>query len=168
MQGARMTLTTAYQVIHTYIATRLAPMAVIQAFQNAPAPATPYVSVARPTATPKGTEHKWTSTVETVRTQYEGSMQLWATVGTAPGTESAGDILRRVLALLASTKSVQYFSKNGIAMLAPSQVIDMPRVNGTSYVEEATVKLAFRFCDDATETSTIIAFENITHNIGST
>jgi len=162
-----MTLTSAYRLIHAYIVTRLTPMTVMQAFQNAPAPAVPYVSVSRPTATPKGTEHKWTATVETVRTQYEGSIQLWATVGTDPLSESAGDILRRVLALLTSTTSVQYFSKNGISMLAPGQVIDLPRVNGTSYVEEATVKLAFRFCDDATETSTIIAFENITHNIGS-
>lgn len=161
-----MTLTDCYKALHGYFMAKASPIVVQMAFQNAPAPATPYISLARPTATRKGTERKWTSTAETVRTQYEGRAQLWATCGTESVTENANDILRRITALLASTSSLAYFQSKGISIVGMDGPVDVPRLDANSYVNEATATLRFYFCDDATEASTTIDTEELTNNIG--
>lgn len=161
-----MTLLDCYKALQGYFKAKASPLVVQMAFQNAPAPATPYISLARPTARPLGTERKWTSTTETVRTQYEGRAQIWATCGTESVTENAADILRRMAALLRSTASVQYFQSKGIAILGFDGPNDVPRLDSTSYVNEAVGTVRFGFCDDATETATFIEFEEITNNTG--
>ena len=161
-----MTLTDCYKALHEYFKAKAAPIVVQMAFQNAPAPATPYISLARPTAINKGTERKWTDTAETVRTQYEGRAQIWATCGTESVVENSADILRRISALLRSTKSVAYFQSKGISILGMDGPTDVPRLDATSYVNEAVATIRFYFCDDATETSTYIELEEITNNIG--
>ena len=166
MQGAGMTLTECYKALHGYFKAKAAPIVVQMAFQNAPTPATPYISLARPTAKRIGTERKWTGTTETVRTQYEGRAQLWATCGTEAATENAAAILQRIAALLGSSKSLAYFQSKGIAILGFDGPNDIPRLDATSFVNEATATIRFYFCDDATEASTDIAFEEITNNIG--
>ena len=166
MQGASMTLLDCYKALHGYFKAMATPIVVQMAFQNAPAPATPYISLARPTAINKGTERKWTSTTETVRTQYEGRAQIWATCGTESVTENAADILRRLAALLRSTQSLAYFQSKGIAILGFDGPNDVPRLDATSYVNEAVATIRFAFTDDASESATHIQFEELTNNIG--
>ena len=161
-----MTLLDCYKALHGYFKAKASPIVVQMAFQNAPAPATPYLSLARPTAKRSGTERKWTSTTETVRTQYEGSAQIWATCGTESVTENSADILRRISALLGSTASVQYFQSKGIAIRGFDGPNDVPRLDATSFVNEATATIRFSFCDDSTESATYIEFEDITNNTG--
>lgn len=161
-----MTLLDCYKALHGYFKAKASPIVVQMAFQNAPAPATPYISLARPTAIKKGTERKWSATLETVRTQYEGRAQIWATCGTESVTENASDILRRISALLGSTSSLAYFQSKGVAILGFDGPNDVPRLDATSYVNEATATIRFAFSDDASETATTIELEEITNNIG--
>ena len=161
-----MTLTACYRALHGYFKAKASPIVVQMAFQNAPTPATPYISLARPTAKQIGTERKWTSTLETVRTQYEGRAQIWATCGSESVSENASDILRRITSLLRSTASLAYFQSKGISILGFDGPNDVPRLDATSFVNEATATIRFYFSDDATEASKVIDFEEITNNIG--
>lgn len=163
-----MTSELAWKALRTWIASQVAPIPVVQAFQNAPAPAVPYIAVARPTLQLDSTEERiytGTSTLsEAVRNHYDATCQVWAVVADNP-TEYATDILRRAFALRAHTVNVKALSKAGISIREVRGPNDVPRVNGSSYVHEAVSTIRFSFSHTQSATVGKIQTETITSNI---
>lgn len=149
------TLADCYNALQEYVRSR-SGLTVIQAFQNSPQPKPPYIAMSRPSAKIVGTSETsytgQTTKTESVRTQYEGSVQLWAVVGdsTAP-TEYASDIIRRTFAMRSSTSSQTFFVFKGISLLGVDGPNDVPRINDKSFISEATATIRFAFADVQSE-----------------
>lgn len=148
-------LSNCYLALQEYVRTR-SGLPVIQAFQNSPAPKPPYIAMSRPSAKIIGTSETnytgQTTKTESVRTQYEGSLQIWAVVGDATNPEYASDIIQRTFGLRSSTSSQSFFVSKGLSLLGVDGPTDVPRLNDKSYISEATAIIRFAFADVHTET----------------
>lgn len=142
-----MTSQEAWVAFRAWLVTQVPGITVIQAHQNAPAPAKPYIAISRLSIQPTSMEQrKWTGSVtlsETVRNNYTATCQVYAV--TDPGQEYPADLLRRAFSMRGHSSQVSAMSKAGFSIRNVRGPNDTPMLDALSYVQEAscTVTLAF-------------------------
>jgi len=134
---------------------------IIQAFQNGPQPERPLIAISLPTAQQFGrasnpSAYTLISGIDysgDLSNDFEGTMSLWETGG-------SGDLLRALLNSLDTDAAIAHFAERGIAVNRLGDILFVPRLNDSEYIQEATTALSVRWCDK-TPTTTKAIMSNV-------
>jgi len=156
-----MTFDTVYKAFYDYVKA-VTGLTVIEAFSNEAQPNPPFISIKFPSAQSQSQPMKAYTSVEgeddgleTARTEFQGTLQMWATSGVNATTGASlgfpSDILRPVVSNMGLATWENHFSSKGISLLEFVGPLDIPRAsNDTEYIPEATLTFTFAIADEVT------------------
>ena len=163
-----MTSQEAWKALRSWVASQVPGVPVVLAFQNAPAPAQPYIALSKPNLSlDEASERVYKSTTvltESVRNHYTAVVQAWAVVEDR-STEFASDILRRAFAMRTSSTNSAALAKAGISIRNVKGPNEVPRINGSSFVSESTCTVTIAFSHTDSGTVQWIDTVNVTDNV---
>lgn len=156
-----MTSEQAWAAFRTWVVSQIPGIPVIQASQNAPAPAKPYIAISRMSIATGADIVKGyvpsTGISESIRNEYLGSCYVYAVC--EPGEEYPGDLLNRLFSLRATTANLKVLSAAGICIRNVRGPDDVPRLDASSFINEAVCRVQISFSDTLSTSVTNINTE---------